>query len=206
MMRARFLALAAIAAFAFPLTARAADLPPANAAPANGAAAKGAAAANGTAGCNNCNGRHFFHGFGAGGNCAGGKWGSGVGGGMGGGMGGKWAGLFGHDGKLANHPPAESNKLGKGFFQPPFQAAPWYLYWPYDAHFQLPAPIGAPYYPPQGLGSPWNPYFPAPAVPAGAFGFGGAIAMPGYGPVPPPPSPSYGPTPPVGPTIPPPAK
>src|SRR5258708_6840811 len=43
--------------------------------------------------------------------------------------------------------PAPSNKLGHGFFQPPFQAAPWYLYWPYDAHFQLPAPIGAAYQP-----------------------------------------------------------
>jgi hypothetical protein len=45
---------------------------------------------------------------------------------------------------------------------PAFQAAPWYLYWPYDAHFQTPAPLSGPYYaPPQG-GFMANPYFPAP--------------------------------------------
>lgn len=75
--------------------------------------------------------------------------------------GGKCAGLLG---ALANHPPAYPQKHGFGFFQPPFQAAPWYLYWPYDAHFQLPAPIGAPFQPPQHLGQPWNPYFAHPAL------------------------------------------
>jgi hypothetical protein len=45
-------------------------------------------------------------------------------------------------------------------FQRPFQAAPWYLYYPYDQHFQMPAPINAPYYAPQAYGSPGlNPYF-----------------------------------------------
>ncbi|MFO0804128.1 MAG: hypothetical protein U0791_13520 [Gemmataceae bacterium] len=71
---------------------------------------------------------------------------------------------------------------------PVYQAAPWYLYWPYDAHFQTPAPVHAPFYaPPVGGNFPVNPYFPAPAgqygpipggpapagVPApGGFGFG----------------------------------
>jgi hypothetical protein len=84
-----------------------------------------------------------------------------------------FAGLFGN---LHNEPPAPSNKLGHGFFQPPFQAAPWYLYWPYDAHFQLPAPIGAAYQPPQGLNTPWNPYFAHPAL-----GMGGPPAGPAPG-------------------------
>lgn len=49
---------------------------------------------------------------------------------------------------------------------PVFQAAPWYLYWPYDAHFQTPAPIfGAYYAPPIGGNFPVQPYFPAPAMP-----------------------------------------
>jgi hypothetical protein len=47
---------------------------------------------------------------------------------------------------------------------PAFQAAPWYLYWPYNSHFQTPAPLlghegfgGGGYAPGQG----WmNPYFP----------------------------------------------
>lgn len=51
---------------------------------------------------------------------------------------------------------------------PAFQAAPWYLYWPYDAHFQTPAPVHAPFYgPPVGGNFPVNPYFPGPA---NAFG------------------------------------
>lgn len=58
---------------------------------------------------------------------------------------------------------------------PTFQAAPWYLYWPYDAHFQTPAPVNAPYYgPPVGGNFPVNPYFPAPAgqygpIPGGPY-------------------------------------
>jgi hypothetical protein len=28
------------------------------------------------------------------------------------------------------------------------QAGPWYLYWPYEAHFQTPAPLPYPYYAP----------------------------------------------------------
>lgn len=44
---------------------------------------------------------------------------------------------------------------------PVFQAAPWYLYWPYDAHFMTPAPYTGAFYPPpqQGYGG-MQPYFP----------------------------------------------
>ena len=52
---------------------------------------------------------------------------------------------------------------------PTFQAAPWYLYWPYDAHFLTPAPVtGAFYGPPTPGNFPVNPYFPGPAY--GSFG------------------------------------
>lgn len=44
---------------------------------------------------------------------------------------------------------------------PAFQAAPWYLYFPYNGHFQTPAPMaGAPFYAPPGGGYQANPYFP----------------------------------------------
>jgi hypothetical protein len=60
---------------------------------------------------------------------------------------------------------------------PAFQAAPWYLYWPYDGHFLTPAPISGAFYGPPTPGNfPVNPYFPAP-------GYGGYGSMPG-GPVP----------------------
>lgn len=46
---------------------------------------------------------------------------------------------------------------------PAFQAAPWYLYWPYQAHFMSAAPLpgttGYPGYPGHG-GTMANPYFP----------------------------------------------
>jgi len=52
---------------------------------------------------------------------------------------------------------------------PVYQAAPWYLYWPYDAHFLTPAPVtGAFYGPPVPGNFPVNPYFPGPAY--GAYG------------------------------------
>jgi hypothetical protein len=63
---------------------------------------------------------------------------------------------------------------------PVFQAAPWYLYWPYDGHFLTPAPVtGAFYGPPTPGNFPVNPYFPGPS-----YGYG-------YGPIPggPPPRP-----------------
>src|SRR5262245_59798333 len=63
--------------------------------------------------------------------------------------------------------------------KPTFQAAPWYLYWPYDAHFLTPAPVtGAFYGPPMPGNFPVNPYFPGPAY--GPFG-----PIPGAPPPPP---------------------
>ncbi len=64
---------------------------------------------------------------------------------------------------------------------PAFQAAPWYLYWPYDGHFMTPAPVHAPFYgPPTGGNFPVNPYFPSPA---GYYGpFPGGPAPGGVGP------------------------
>ncbi|HKB37158.1 MAG TPA: hypothetical protein VKD72_11940 [Gemmataceae bacterium] len=63
---------------------------------------------------------------------------------------------------------------------PVFQAAPWYLYWPYDAHFLTPAPVTGPFYAPPTHGNfPVNPYFPAPHGAAG-YGFGyGLGGIPG---------------------------
>jgi hypothetical protein len=53
-------------------------------------------------------------------------------------------------------------KLFKKSPLPAFQASPWYMYFPYNAHFQTPAPMlgesGAGGF--GGFGSP-NPYFPA---------------------------------------------
>lgn len=48
---------------------------------------------------------------------------------------------------------------------PAFQAAPWYLYWPYNGHFMTPAPMGGAWYGPNGGmgdiygGGMVNPYF-----------------------------------------------
>jgi hypothetical protein len=65
--------------------------------------------------------------------------------------------------------PTHSNKpLQRFFFKQPlpaFQAAPWYLYWPYNNHFMLPAPPLDADFGPGGPGaySPGaysNPYFP----------------------------------------------
>ena len=57
--------------------------------------------------------------------------------------------------------------------QPAFQAAPWYNYWPYDAHFLTPAPVtGAFYGPPMTGNFPVNPYFPSAGYGAPAYGFG----------------------------------
>ncbi len=71
--------------------------------------------------------------------------------------------------------------------KPTFQAAPWYNYWPYDAHFLTPAPVSGAFYGPPLTGNfPVNPYFPGPAVPQG------------YGPIPGGPPPGGG-----GPMIPP---
>jgi hypothetical protein len=117
----------------------------------------------------------------------------------GGGCNGGHGGCF--HGQLANHPPQYAQHQGHGFFQPPFQAAPWYLYWPYDAHFQLPAPIAAPFTPPQAYNTPWNPYFPAPAAPM--MGYPGAPAYPGFAPAMPgmPGMPAPAPAAPAGPPV-----
>ena len=70
---------------------------------------------------------------------------------------------------------------------PTFQAAPWYLYWPYDGHFLAPAPIHAPFYgPPTNGNFPVNPYFPAPAgaygpIPGGPIPGGVPVSPAGYG-------------------------
>ncbi len=61
----------------------------------------------------------------------------------------------------------------------PVQLGPWYLYWPMERHFMVPAPTGYPFWPsPQGLpslaiggptcppGTPYPPPAAAPVVPA----------------------------------------
>ena len=77
------------------------------------------------------------------------------------------AGASGYNSQ-ANHPWAYrpyGSFFGHGASQqlPVFQAAPWYLYFPYNAHFQTPAPIGGGYYPPPIMGGGYGggmPYFP----------------------------------------------
>jgi hypothetical protein len=74
---------------------------------------------------------------------------------------------------------------------PTYQAAPWYLYWPYDAHFQTPAPVVGPWYGPPIHGNfPVNPYFPAPQhgyygpIPGGGPPGGLMPPMPAGNPIP----------------------
>ncbi len=43
------------------------------------------------------------------------------------------------NGPFSNHLSAPSTTRGRTL--PVFQAAPWYLYWPYDGHFLTPAPM-----------------------------------------------------------------
>jgi hypothetical protein len=50
------------------------------------------------------------------------------------------------------------------------QAGPWYSYWPYEAHFQVPAPQPYPFYPPPQVspipgGLPPGPGYPPPYIP-----------------------------------------
>jgi hypothetical protein len=86
---------------------------------------------------------------------------------------------------------------------PTYQAAPWYLYWPYDGHFQTPAPVTAPFYGPPVAGNfPVNPYFPAPAgyygpIPGGPAPAGVPVTPGGFAPgsVPAPPPPVVAPQP-----------
>ena len=83
--------------------------------------------------------------------------------------------LAGGNANPFNGPPG--NRLFPPIFQrqplPAFQAAPWYLYWPYNGHFQTPAPLYGQFYAPPGMpgygGGMVNPYFqqvPPPAPPA----------------------------------------
>jgi hypothetical protein len=67
-----------------------------------------------------------------------------------------------------------------GYPLPTHQAAPWYLYWPYDAHFQTPAPVFAPYTPPPVYPLPYNPYAPGFAYP-GAYWSTAGHPVPGQG-------------------------
>jgi len=83
------------------------------------------------------------------------------------------ASAFGHpcNGPFCNQAayPKYYSLFGGRQNAPVFQAAPWYLYWPYDAHFLTPAPVtGAFYGPPTPGNFPVNPYFPGPAY--GAYG------------------------------------
>jgi hypothetical protein len=77
---------------------------------------------------------------------------------------GSWHGPFGNQPRY----PTLSTYLFSSHSRPmlpTYQAAPWYMYWPYDAHFLTPAPVNAPFNGPPVAGNfPVNPYFPAPAI------------------------------------------
>jgi hypothetical protein len=71
------------------------------------------------------------------------------------------------------HKPAQGSPFRPAVPPPLLQAAPWYLYWPYDAHFQTAAPIYAPYYPPHLLGAvPPQSFYPYFSPGYGAAGYG----------------------------------
>lgn len=85
-------------------------------------------------------------------------------------------------GPFCNHhrSPGLSGVGGGGQVLPVYQAAPWYLYWPYDAHFLTPAPVGGAFYGPPVMNNfPVQPYFPQPQwmPPVG----GGVNVFPGAG-------------------------
>ena len=72
---------------------------------------------------------------------------------------------------------------------PVYQAAPWYLYFPYDAYFQTPAPMNGLFYPPPAAGNwPSNPYYPTqpspyvPYSPLNRYPFSPAATAPAYNP------------------------
>ncbi len=58
------------------------------------------------------------------------------------------------------------------------QLAPWYLYWPYDGHFQTPAPTGFPSYPPN-MTAPALPMGAAPAGYGNQYGYVPPTTFPG---------------------------
>jgi hypothetical protein len=80
------------------------------------------------------------------------------------------------NGPLCQPPPAvQAGGLFHKLFVkqplPAFQAAPWYLYWPYNAHFMTPAPLNGAYYAPP-TGPIANPFFP------NHGGFGSPLGFP----------------------------
>jgi hypothetical protein len=83
----------------------------------------------------------------------------------------------GCNGPFCQPPPTTGGGLFHKLFVkqplPAFQAAPWYLYWPYNAHFMTPAPLtGAYYAPPTAGGVMVNPYFPSySGYPTGPVGY-----------------------------------
>ena len=66
----------------------------------------------------------------------------------------------------------------------PGQCGPWYLYWPYEAHFAAAAPVGGPCFPawgpPGGMAGMGAPTAPMMGLP-GAMGSGGAPMAPMMG-------------------------
>lgn len=96
---------------------------------------------------------------------------------------------------------------GGGFFGgrgghglPAFQAAPWYLYWPYNSHFMTPAPMGGyGHYGPASApgGGLINPYFPAAGGPTGGYSYPSAPPAQMPGAIPPSSSVPPNPTPPA---------
>jgi hypothetical protein len=106
---------------------------------------------------------HFHSGTGhagcSGPGCGGfGSGGHGFGHGLGHGLTHPWA-QGGHP--FANHPHNVLGLGGQGMARQPvlpvYMAAPWYLYWPYDGHFQTVAPMaaGVHYPPPVYTGNPY---------------------------------------------------
>lgn len=63
-----------------------------------------------------------------------------------------------------NVPTHSGKPLARFFLKQPlpaFQAAPWYLYYPYNAHFMMAAPPPGAEFGPDLHGGHGNPYFPA---------------------------------------------
>jgi hypothetical protein len=73
---------------------------------------------------------------------------------------------------------SNGSQYGNGGSGGCFQAGPWYTYWPYEAHFQIPSPLGYPFWPgpapapgPQFLPAPPPPSPPGPPAPPKPTGF-----------------------------------
>ncbi len=76
-------------------------------------------------------------------------------------------GTHGHFAKLHHPTPGYFGGRANKSKLPVYMAAPWYLYWPYDGHFQTVAPMayGAYYPPPAYTGNPYLPVQNAGYVP-----------------------------------------